>query len=477
MLRFVRAAARMLQTETRNSNQNDEHKFGAMLKNGAKWSAVVVLCLLGAVVVRGQGAPERKLTLAEVIASARRNHPLIVAAQQRVAMAEAEQLEAGLRPNPSFYVSGENFPITGTRHPFDFGSSIDWFAVYSHTYETSNKRQLRVSFAERNLAAAQAEAAAIERGVLYEVKAAYHRVAISKLRGALLSENLNSLNQLVGLNEVRVREGYTAEGDLIKVRLETQRVEYQMRRVELEHERARIELLRAMGAGSFEKNETEFEVAEELDYAPAAIDPAQLREAAMKLPQLQAGRAMVERAQAHLRLEQARTRPDFTFNVGYKRNSGDNTLVAGVTVPLPVYNRNQAQISRAEAALAAAQAEMRHTQNLALAELAAAERAVRMNQKQIESLRADFLLRADESRSISLAAYREGAVDLLVLLDSQRVRAQAQEFYFQALYDYQLSIHELERASGIDRLPRQAPDAQTSVQSPEQSPKPVGNGK
>ncbi|MDX2033389.1 MAG: TolC family protein [Blastocatellia bacterium] len=448
-----------------------------MLKNGAKWSAVFGLCLLGAMIVRGQEGPARKWTLAEAIVSAKRDHPLIVAARQRVAMAEAEQLEAGLRPNPSLYVSGENFPITGTRLPFDFGSSIDWFAVYSHTFETANKRQLRASYAERNVAAMQAEAAAVERGILYEVKAAYHRVAIAKLRGSLLGEHLNNLNQLVGLNEVRVREGYTAEGDLIKVRLEKQRVEYQLRGSALEYERARIELLRAMGAGSYEASETGFDVVEELDNSPAMIDPALLREAAMKLPQLEAGRAMVERAQAQLRLEQARTRPDLTFNVGYKRNSGDNTLVAGVTVPLPVYNRNQAQISRAEAALAAAEAEMRHARNLVLAELAAAERAVRMNQQQIELLRADFLLRADESRSISLAAYREGAVDLLVLLDAQRVRAQAQEFYFQALYDYQLSIHELERAAGIDRLPRRTPGAQATEQAPEQSPKPVGNGK
>src|SRR6185369_18071130 len=101
----------------------------------------------------------------------------------------------------------------------------------------------------------------------------------------------------------------------------------------------------------------------------------------------------------------------------------------------------------------AARAELRYARTLVLAELASARRAVELNQKQIESLRAEFLLLADESRSVSLAAYREGAVDLLVLLDAQRSRSQAQEFYFQSLFDYQLAIHELERAAGIDQLP------------------------
>ena len=119
--------------------------------------------------------------------------------------------------------SGENFPLGPTKNDFDFGQSLDWFATYSQTFESAGKRKLRVSFAERELEAAQAEASVIEQRIVYEVKAAYQHVLISRLRVELLRENINNLNQLVSLNEIRVREGYTAEGDLIKVRLESQR--------------------------------------------------------------------------------------------------------------------------------------------------------------------------------------------------------------------------------------------------------------
>jgi cobalt-zinc-cadmium efflux system outer membrane protein len=395
----------------------------------------------------------RRLTLGETVERARQYHPLIIAAKQRVAIAEAEMLESGLRPNPSLTVSGENFPIGPTQMDFDFGSGIDWFAVYTQTFETAGKRRLRVSLAEHNLEAARSEASAVERSAVYEVKAAYQRVANARLRLELLRENHNNLNQLAGMNEIRVKEGYTAEGDLIKARLEAQRVEFQMRKVNLEYERSRIELLRAMGASSFEDGDFSFEVAEEADYQPAALDMPSLREAAMRLPQMQAAQARVERAESLLRLERARVRPDITTSFGYKRNGPDNALFAAVSAPLPFYNRNQAQIARAQAEVEVARAELRHAQNTILAELAAARRAVELNQKQVESLRAEFLSLADESQSVSLAAYREGAVDLLVLLDAQRVRSQAQEFYFQALYDYQLAVHELERAAGIERLP------------------------
>ncbi|MGE0126847.1 MAG: TolC family protein [Blastocatellales bacterium] len=403
----------------------------------------------------------RRLTLTDAVERARQHHPLIVAAKQRVAMAEAEKTESGLRPNPSLTVSGENFPIGPTQKGFDFGSGVDWFATYTQTFETGDKRHLRVSLSERNLEAAQAEASAVERRVVYEVKAAYQHVANARLRIELLRENHNNLDQLVSLNEVRVKEGYTAEGDLIKARLEVQRIGFQMRKANLDFERAKIELLRAMGAANFEDGDLSFEITEELNYQPVSLNTVLLREAAIRLPQAQVAKARVERAQALLRLEQARVRPDITTSFGYKRNGPDNALYAAVNVPLPVFNRNQAMIARAQAEVEAAQAEMRYAQSIVLAELAAARRAVELNQKQVESLRAEFLLLADESRSISLAAYREGAVDLLVLLDAQRVRSQAQEFYFQALYDYQLAIHELERAAGIERLPARQDVSQT----------------
>ena len=413
--------------------------------------------------IQAQTAQEQRLTLGGAVERARRSHPLIVAAKQRVAIAEAEKLESGLKPNPSLTVSGENFPLGPAPKGFEFGSGVDWFAVYTQTFETGGKRNLRVSLAEHNLEVAQGEASAVERRVVFEVKVAYQRVASARLRVELLRENHTSLSQIAGLNEVRVKEGYIAEGDLIKARLEAQRVEFQLRRAGLEYVRTKIELLRAMGASSFEEGELSFEIAEELNFQPVSINTTLLREAAMRLPQVQAAQSRVERAESLLRLEQARVRPDITASVGYKRNGPDNALYAAVSAPLPLYNRNQTQIARAQAEVEAARAELQYAHNTVLAELAAARRSVEFNQKQVESLRAEFLSLADESRSVSLAAYREGAVDLLVLLDAQRVRSQAQELYFQALYDYQLAIHELERAAGIERLPARQDTSQRVV--------------
>ena len=100
------------------------------------------------------------------------------------------------------------------------------------------------------------------------------------------------------------------------------------------------------------------------------------------------------------------------------------------------------------------ESELKFERTVVLAELTTARRTVEANERQIESLRAEFLRNADESQQVALAAYREGATDLLHLIDAQRTRTQVQELYVQALADYQLAIHELERAAGIEQLPR-----------------------
>jgi outer membrane protein TolC len=69
-------------------------------------------------------------------------------------------------------------------------------------------------------------------------------------------------------------------------------------------------------------------------------------------------------------------------------------------------------------------------------------------------MRANFMRDADETQRISLAAYREGAIDLLGLLDAERSRGQVQELWLQAIENYQLAVHELERVAGIEQLPR-----------------------
>jgi len=383
------------------------------------------------------------LTLAAAIEYARRWHPRLQAVREQVRMAQGEAVSARLRPNPTLTFSGENFTQPGREQ--------EWFAIFSQTIETGGKRERRREVAEWTVRAAEAAAQEVERHILAEVKLAYERALLERARWELARENLETFRQIVRYNEVRVAEGYTAEGDLIKVRLEAQRAEFAMRQAQLEYERAKIALLRAMGAASFDLG---FELREDLAFEPVSVRADELERAALERPEAVRARAEVERAYALWQLERARAKPDIVASFGYKRNGPTNTLYGAVSLPLPILNRNQGEIERAEAHWRQVEAEWRFVRGTILAELATARRAVEIAAEQVESLRRDFLQRAEDARAVALAAYREGAADLLVLLEAQRAHTAARELYLQALYEYRRALHELERATGLERLPR-----------------------
>ena len=83
-----------------------------------------------------------------------------------------------------------------------------------------------------------------------------------------------------------------------------------------------------------------------------------------------------------------------------------------------------------------------------IAEVKAAYEAFRAARDQVQTFRDELLNQADESRSIALAAYEEGATQLLSVLEAQRTRAEVRQQYFHTLFDYQVSISELELAVG-----------------------------
>jgi len=147
-------------------------------------------------------------------------------------------------------------------------------------------------------------------------------------------------------------------------------------------------------------------------------------------------------------LEQARSKPDVTPFVGYKRLAPDDTILFGVSVPLKTRDKNQAGIARALADQKAAQSQLQLIRNRAVAEVESAYAAFETARDQVQTFRNELLNEADESRSIALAAYQEGATQLLPLLDAQRTRSEVRQQYFRTLFDYQTSLIDLELAVG-----------------------------
>lgn len=368
-------------------------------------------------------APPGPLTLDDVLRAASTKAPSAVSSAARREAAEAAAAKARRFPNPEASLRVENWRRGTDAHPFDASADLDVVAELSQPLPVFGSHAGRRDAG----AAAAREAAAAARGEREALLLEAARLYLGTVRGrelvAALAESRDALAAMVATMEKRVAEGWSAEGDLLKLRAESARAEALLARATLERDACAAALAALLGE-------------------EAPVDPGRLampepagtpegdaealaREAAEARPAVAAARERVEAARATLRLEKALRAPEPSLTAGYKRTEGLDTALAGIAFPLPLFDTNARGVARAEAELRAAEADLRAAALAATAETAALVRAARSLSARARAARTDLLEAALGARGAARAAFREGASEVLPLVDAERVTAEA----------------------------------------------------
>ncbi|MEN6607101.1 MAG: TolC family protein [Bryobacteraceae bacterium] len=397
------------------------------------------LAVLFPVVVSAQTS----LSLRDAVSEAISRHPMLTAGTERVAVSEGLRRQASQRPNPKMYLQVENVRAHG-QPGFVYGRDADSYAYMSQVIETAGKRDRRIDTASESVRRAELERELLARQLAFRVKQAYWSAAGAQKIHELLVESSKTFQQVVEYHERRVQEGAMAEADLLRVRVEAERLAILANSAALDAERARIQLFREMGRTEFGDVRLSDTVE---DTAPfeGTIDAAQ---ALNERIDVKIAQQAVAQARAALRLEQAGAKPNVDLLAGYKRAAGFNTVLGGVQVELPFSNRNQGNISAAEAEVRSAQASLAATEATVRAEVRSAESEYTLRRRQLLETLSVLRSHAVESSKIALAAYRQGGLDLLRLLDSERVRLDVEALYYRTLTEYRQSIVSLASALG-----------------------------
>lgn len=416
------------------------------------WLTALASLLLAAVpgVVYGQGIPD-ELDLETALRLATEQHPALKGSAAVVAGTEGLILQGGLRPNPLFTVQTENWRFGG-EPSFHVGSDLDLFAYVSQPFELGGKRERRVELAEQERTIAELQQRQLVWQIRQEVRRAFWRAFLAQREFELLEENARVFEQITNYHEVRVREGAMAEADLIRVRLEEERLQLTREEAAVQAERSRSDLVRAMGGGAY--NPDFRLLGSPVTSLPDQGAPvAQLISTALQArPDLQAVAGELERARRKVLLEEAQSRPNWDLLFGYKRTEGFNTVLAGVSVPLPFFDRNQGTILFSRSDVDRAEASLRERQLRIRTEIQRAVSALARRVSMLRKIEQGMLQHAEESWQISLAAYREGATDLLRLLDAQRSRNEVRLLRIRTRLELQMSLVDLEEAVGAENL-------------------------
>ena len=376
-----------------------------------------------------------------------RKNLTVESARLEVGVAEAERIGARLRPRPGLTISAENLRLAGETPAHrlqEYGLSI------AQPIELGNRKALRIEVAERTVAVSSGRLTAVLRRQFFDLKRTYYEAVLARVLLDIEQENRDNFEGLVKFNTVRFEEGYIAAGELLKVRLERTKFDFAVANAALALRRSRIRLLELIGERDFERA-LRVETNNRLQVPPVDLRLAQLKETALvNRPEIKVAEAELALAQSVIKLERSLARGEVTPYVGYKRVGVDHTVLAGVTVPLPIGNRNQSGIARAEAEEKVSETNLSVVRNRTLAEVEAAYRAYETAREQVRAYEAGLLQQADESREIQLGAYQEGATELITLLEAQKTRTEVRASYYRAIFDYYTSIFQLELATGTD---------------------------
>jgi outer membrane protein, heavy metal efflux system len=391
----------------------------------------------------GEPRPPTGLTLAELEQMAERGNPTLAQAAARVEAARGQCLQVGLYPNPvAGYLGSEigNEGRAGQQGGF-LGQEI----------VTAGKLQLNRAVATQEIRQAECAWSAQRLRVLTDVRRGFYDVLVAQRSVELAEQLVGTGERGVKAAEELLKAKEVARADVLQARIETDSARILLDRARNRHVAAWRGLAAVVGnpalrptplAGSLLDNTAQF------------TWDASLSRLLAESPQLASAQAGVCRAQAALSRECAGRTPnvDLQANVQYDNATRDTFAGLQIGIPVPIHNRNQGNIAKAQAELIAAQQEVMRVRLALEQRLATVFEQYATAHGQVEKYTRDMLPNAEESLRLLSAGYRQGEFGYLALLTAQRTYFQTQIAYLDALRDLRVATAILEGSLLADSL-------------------------
>ncbi len=372
-----------------------------------------------------------------------RNLDLLMA-QYGIDSAKGLEVTAKLFPNPNLSVD-----LTGsTTQSFHDVGGVS-FRV-DQLFELAGKRGYRQESARFGVQSAEAVFADAVRALGFAVKDAFYHVLQAKQKLDLAKQNSSNFAEVVKINDIRFKKGAIPEVDLIKLRVQLVDFQNQVITATQDYLAAQNTLKGLLVV----RPHVELSLKGELEYKlqELALDILKT-DALMSRPDVLAKTRNVSQKDANLKLARAFRVPDVTVGAdaaaqGPQGPNSPHQYGFGLSVPLPLFNRNQGGILQAEADLKTAQADFDKTRLQVEIDVENAYRDFTQTQMLVQAYRGGVVNDAKEARDIATKAYQRGGTTILDVLDAFRTFNTTMQGYIDALYAYQRSLLEIDAAVG-----------------------------
>jgi outer membrane protein, heavy metal efflux system len=409
-----------------------------------------LLCVaLAAVQVGYAQAPPAgvPVTMQQAIEQTLAHNPALLATQQNLLSMKGQEVEAGLRQNPNFALSGSDIslPANNPASPYYYSAQL------SRLFERGQKRRWRLDAARATTSQTEGQYHDQIRQTTLGAKQAFTNLVLAKATLKLAQDNLRDYRHVLQINHDR----YDA-GDIGK--LDFERLDLQLAQYETDESNAEMNLVQASDQlqtlmGIVQPSRT-FDIAGDLVPPVVSTTLTDLEQKALAArPDYQAAQAAVRVADANVKLAYANGTTDPTLEGEYDRSGDYNSAGFSVSIPLRIFDRNQGTKDTTKYLAQSSRFSQVAAQNQVYSDVDQAWIQYTTSKVLSDRYNGHYLAEAKDVLSIAQFAYERGGLALLdylsALQDDRTTSLNALNSYAQTW----MAIHQLSFASATDVVP------------------------
>tara|TARA_B100000959_G_scaffold283058_1_gene351034 strand:+ start:4053 stop:5447 length:1395 start_codon:yes stop_codon:yes gene_type:complete len=387
--------------------------------------------------------PTGSVTLREAVALVLVKNPELATFSWEIRAREARILQAGLLPNPEITTEFQNVGGSGTYNGTNRAEST---IQLSQLIELGGKRskRKRVSFISRDLAWWDYKTKRLD--VLTNATKSFIDVLAAQERLFLNKELVHLAEQVFDTVLERVKAGKVSPVEKIKAGVALSMTRIKWERAKRDMESALKRLAAAWGSSS-----PVFKKAQGNLYNIPSIQPLeQLVDSISKNPDIARWAAEMEKRRAAVEFEDSKKISNLTLSGGIRHfnDTSDNAFILGVSIPIPLFNRNQGSSMEARHKLAKAEKEQNASELRVRTSLVTAYQTLSTIHTEAMTLKNDILPGAGKAFDAVKEGFRFGKFSFLNVLDSQRTLFEAKSQHIEALTAFHKAVADMERLTG-----------------------------
>lgn len=373
------------------------------------------------------------LTLAQSLDEAAARSPAIVAAEAELAAAEARIVQAGYRENPELSLEVENFAGTGSLRGV---RSLETTLAINQRLDLGGRRSARLGSARAALDAQRLRLAIARADLSLSVREQFARAVAAREKLIQANETVDRARELARIAGILVDAERDPPLRALRARSALAQAQADREAAVADELAARSSLAALFGVSA----PVETVIGKTTDFPSQQVVPGTSLEVRLADAERVAAQATVREQLAERRLD-----PAVGVGVRHIRETGDVGLVAGVSMPLRVFDNNRGNIDAARQNLAAADARRAGILASTTARARNAIASVDAAQRRVEALEKSAVPEAAEALRLTELSYREGRSSLLEQLDAQNAYTASRTALTDARLQLALAVAELAR--------------------------------